>query len=168
MPTYFLDTCALKHRYIPSAFSRNVKRLVSDSRWNCYITDLTILEMASTIGVTCREKHWDVNRFDGMEKLFMKDIEKGRLNVREVKMRDVEHARHLIRYAGVVLGKHIKTADALISACCREFALEKKERMVFLTHDKRLYTTLCSLSAFTSPLILRYLGPPPAATRNSP
>jgi hypothetical protein len=94
-----------------------------------------------------------------LEKLFIKDIELGKIQVREVKMRDVEHARHLIRYAGVVRGQHIRTGDALISACCREFALERKEQIVFLTHDWKLYSTLKSISAFTATLKLRFLDP---------
>ncbi len=92
-----------------------------------------------------------------MDKSFLDDVATGRLNVRRIVERDVLRARHLIRFANVVLKRSLKSADALIAVCCLDLALEKKQRVIFCIHDKPLYSTLQSINAYRAALELRYL-----------
>lgn len=157
MPIYFLDTSALQHRYVPGDFSRLVRRVISDGRWNCYIADVTILEMWSTLGINCRKRGWGLKEFDAMVHRFWEDLATGHLKVRTTSKRDVVRAGHLIRFAGVLKGRHLKSADALIAVCCLTLAQEKKQKVVFFLQDRKLYKTLLDVNAFQSALELRYL-----------
>src|SRR5689334_687735 len=112
MPTYCFDTSALKHRYTGHKLSRRVSRIVSDKRWDVFVVEPTMLETVSALGDVSREKSWGVKRFDFMRLAFLDDIAHGRIKVRQVKIRDVRRAMHLIRYAGVVLQRHLRTNDA--------------------------------------------------------
>ena len=72
--------------------------------------------------------------FDRLDRLFLKDVAKGSVQVRVTTERDVERARHLVRYAGVVqrslsvvvqfgrLGTLFqqRTHDVFLPALCRE------------------------------------------------
>jgi len=78
--------------------------------------------------------------------------------VRTVTQLDLLRVRHLLRFAGVLKKKKLKSADAVISECCRELALEKRRRIVFYVADWKLYAILRDIDAFRSTLKLRFLG----------
>lgn len=158
MPIYFLDTSALQYRYVPGNFSRRIRRLVSDGRSPCYIADVTVLEISSALGTQCRKRGWVVKKFDTMDSSFLADVASGRLKVCTTTKRDVLKARDLIRFAGVVKQKSLKSADALIAVCCLELALEKKQKIIFYLEDRKLYSTLRVIGAYRSALKLRHLG----------
>ena len=169
---YFLDTCALIHRYVSGPFSRLVRRIVSSDRWPVYVAEPTVLEMASALARQCRSHRWDVHAFDALDRRFFQDIAFGRLRVRAVTKQEVLRARHLLRYAGVVKGNKLESADALIAVTCLELAYEVKERVVFYTQDWPLYATIRGVDAFRAMLELRFLGPgrggvPPTTKKGS-
>lgn len=138
-------------------FSRRIRRLVSDDRSICYIADVTVLEISSALGLKCRKRGWGVKEFDAMDIGFLEDLATGDLKVCTTSKRHVLKARDLIRFAGVVKQRSLKSADALIAVCCLELALEKKQRIVFYLEDKKLYSILRDIDAYRAALELRHL-----------
>ena len=169
MPTYFFDTSALVYRYADGAPSRRVRRLTSDKRCELYIANITVVEMAGALAKVCRTSGHNTRKFEGMDGAFLKDIASGKLNIREVTQSDMQRARHLLRYAGVVRKRNLGSADALVAVCCLELALEKKVHVIFYTEDWTLYSTVREINSFRSVLELRCLaasrGGIPSTTR---
>ncbi len=159
MPIYFFDTSALKHRYAQTAHRRRIRRVSSMPSGGCYICDWTVVEMASALGGHCRGNNLGVKKFDSMDNEFFRDISNGRLTVRTTSTRVLLHARAVLR-KGVVIKRDVGSADAVIASCCRELALELKQRIIFYTADWGLYTLLRGISAFTSVMTLRFIGTP--------
>lgn len=159
MAVTFLDTCALKHRYCPiePRKRRRIKRIVSDRRNQCYISEATILEMNSALGSYCREAKHDTARFDRLDTEFMADIASERLRVCDIQRNHLERARHLMRYAGVSRARAIGSMDALIAVTCLDLALARGERISFWTDDRKLWSVLCDLDAFKGALVLNFL-----------
>jgi predicted nucleic acid-binding protein len=160
MPTYFFDTSALQHRYFDATYSKRVRRIISSSKNDCFIADLTILEIASTIGNKCRQGHLRNERYHQADKKFWTDIATGMLKPRITTAREVIRARNLLRYAGVIKRRNLGSADALIAVCALELALELKEKIIFYTGDWTLYDTIRQIDAYRLPLVLRFLGIP--------
>lgn len=160
MADRFLDTSALKHRYIRSPQRRWISRLVSSRRGRCYIADVTILEMASALGGACRSVRKGLRTYDLMDRRFLADVADGRLTVRPANFRTALRARHLLRFGGVIKGKNLGSADALIASCCLDLAHELKQRLVFYTADWNLYMILRDIDAFRSAMTLQYILPP--------
>jgi hypothetical protein len=158
MSIHFFDTCAIKHRYIQSKHTSVVRRAVSDARNECHILELTMLEITTPMGAYCRGASLGATEFDRLDRAFMQDVASGRLAVRSFSRRDLQRARHLMRYAGVVKGKNLSSADALVAACCLEFAHERRALVTFWTADKRLHAMVTSVDAFRV-LKIRFLPP---------
>jgi len=157
VPCFFFDTAALQHRYVEGPYSRTVRKIVSDRRWDTFIAEITVLEMASALARRCRKQNWPESRYDVLDMRFLRDIADHRLRVRRITRRDILRARHLIRFAGMLRRRNISSADALIATCCLALALERKERVAFYTSDKSLYSILQEIDAFRSALALRLL-----------
>lgn len=160
MRLYFFDTCALQHRYVGGAYSARIRHIVSDSRCQCHIADWTVLEMASALGRHCRLTGLSCKTYDQLGKRFFEDIACGRLVVRSTTVRDVTRARDLIRFAGVLRRRNLKSADALIAAACLDFAYEKAARVIFCTSDWTLYSILRDINHYSAALRLRLIGTP--------
>lgn len=159
MPIYFFDTSALVYRYAHDRPSRRVRRVTSDKRCEVFIASITVVEMAGALAKVCRSKGHDTRKFETMDGAFLKDIANGRLNVRDVTQADMQRARHLLRYAGVVKKRNLGSSDALLSVCCLELALEKRGvPVVFYTEDWTLYSTLRDINGFRAALELRCLA----------
>lgn len=169
MPVYFLDTSALVYRYADGAPSRRVRRVTSDKKSELFIANVTIVEMASALAKYCRTNGHDTKKFEVMDSAFLRDIASGRLNIREVTQGDMQRARHLLRYAGVVKKRNLGSADAQVATCCLELALEKKVPVAFYTEDWTLYSTIREINSFRSVLEIRCLaasrGGIPSTTR---
>jgi predicted nucleic acid-binding protein len=160
MPIYFFDTSALKHRYINTKpHAQRIGWLVSNAKCECYVADWTVLEVASALAGCCRDRRAGVNKFDSMDRLFFRDMASGRIKVRPTNSRDILRARSLLR-KGVMIHRRVDSGDALIAACCRDLALERRQRITFYTSDWGLYTVLREIGAFTSVLKLRFVGAP--------
>lgn len=171
MPIYFFDTCALQHRYLDAPDAPTVRRIISDRRVICYITDWTIVEMASTLARRCRQLSAACREFDRLERKFFADIADGRLKVRVSSSRDFTRARDLLRFAGMIKRRRLSSGDALIAACCLDLAYQEKERITFCTSDQPLFSILGDITAYTSALRLRFFrppAPPPAGITTGP
>jgi hypothetical protein len=156
---YFFDTSALVYRYANDQPSRRVRRATSDPRCRVYIGSLTVVEMAGALAKVCRVNQYDRKKFEGMDAAFLRDIASGRLIVRDISQGDMQRARHLLRYAGVLKGRSLGSSDALLSVCCLELALEMRGTpVVFYTEDWTLYSTLRDINGFRSALELRCLA----------
>ncbi|HEX8634117.1 MAG TPA: type II toxin-antitoxin system VapC family toxin [Pyrinomonadaceae bacterium] len=160
MPTYFFDTSALQHRYFDSDYSKRVRYIISNTKNDCFIADLTILEIASAIGNRCRQGYLRNERYDEADKKFWTDVSTGRLTTRITTPREVVRARDLLRYAGIIKRRKLGSADALIAVCALELALELKERVIFYTGDWGLYSIIRDIDAYNLTLRLRFLGIP--------
>lgn len=157
MGTYFFDTSALKHRYVNTLTSPRVKAAVSDHRNSVYISELTIVELASAFADDCIQRAVGGVEYDRMYRVFFRDLADRRVQVRSVSHRNFDGARHLLRYARVIRGRHLTSADAIIAESCRQLAYELKMRVTFYLCDQRLHNTLSSISAYTSAVRLRLL-----------
>jgi hypothetical protein len=160
MPVYFFDSSALQHRYIDGPYSKRIRRIISTHSNQCFIADVTILEIASGLGNRCRKGNFRYQRYDQADDRFWKDIAEGKLIVRETTQRDVMRARNLLRYAGVLKRRNLKSADALIAVSCLELALERGETIIFYTSDWTQYDILRQIDAFNVALTLRLAGIP--------
>lgn len=162
MGIHFLDSSALQHRYVESTETSSIKRLVSSRRNECYISEWSVLEMASAFANRCRQGGLPARRYDAMNRAIIKDLANGRLLVRNTTTRDITRARELIRFAGVINRRRLKSGDALVASSCLDLAFERKERITFYMSDWGLYDILRSLESFTSVLTLQYVGVPNA------
>jgi hypothetical protein len=160
MPVYFFDTSALKHRYFDGPYSKRIRRIISTGSNECFIADITILEIASALGGKCREGNLRYQRYDQADGRFWKDIAEGNLVVRNTSQREVMRARNLLRFAGVLRRRNLGSADALIAVSCLELALERKEEIIFYTSDWTQYDVLRQIDAFNAALTLRLAGTP--------
>lgn len=158
MPIRFLDTSALKHRYTKNGdLTSRIRRIVSDKRYECYIADWTVVEIASALGDHCRGNNMGIQHFDKMNQKFFGDLASGRVKVRVTNSRGMLQARTLLR-KGVSIRRNVHTGDALLAACCRELALDAGERVTFYTSDWKLYKLLRDIDAYRSVMRLRFVG----------
>jgi predicted nucleic acid-binding protein len=160
MPVYFFDTSALQHRYMDGPYSKRIRRIISTGSNECFIADITVLEIASALGNRCRQGNLRYQRYDQANDRFWEDIAEGRLIVRDTSQRDVMRARNLLRYAGVLKRRRLQSADALVAVTCLELALERGEAIIFYTSDWTLYDILSQIDAFNAALTLRLAGTP--------
>lgn len=159
MAYYFFDTSAVRHCYIRSSLSRSIKRTISDRRNQAFISELTLVELATAFADECFTKKLGHDHYDRTYRKVFKDVATKRLSVREITQRDLESARHLVRFAKVIHGRHLKSADAIIAESCRELAYELGSRVTLYLCDEKLYKTLRSLSAYTAAVRLRFRHP---------
>ena len=159
MPAYFFDTSALKHRYINTSLSARIRRIISNRNSEVFVSDLTVVELASAFADHCTERGLGQDRFDSMYRSFFGDLATGRIMVRESTRRDFEKARQLLRFARFIIRRHLKSADAIIAASCRELAYEKRLPIAFYLCDKRLHNTLQAIGAYSTVIKLRYVQP---------
>jgi hypothetical protein len=148
MPLSFFDTCALQHKYVTGPHSRRIRSLVTKTSTTSYISEWTVVEMASALSNRCRQGSLPNSAYDAMNRQFLKDIAEGRLNVRPLAPPELQRARQLIRYAGVLGRNRISSGDALVATCCLDLALAEQQRVVFYTSDRKLYNVLTTIDAF--------------------
>ena len=159
MPVYFFDTSALKHRYLKTTLSRRIKRAISDARHDIYISELTIVELATAFADDCITRNVGHAEYDRLYRRFFKDLANKKVRVRTISQRDFENARHLLRFAKVINRRHLKSGDALIAESCRDLAYELNAPIVFYLCDEKLYKTLITINAYSSAVKLRFVRP---------
>lgn len=159
MPTYFFDTSALKHRYIRTPISARIRRAISDARHDIYISELTVVELATAFADDCSARGVGHAEYDRLYHRFFRDLADKKVHVRNITQRDIQNARHLLRFAKVIHGRHLKSADAIISESCRELAYELNSPVTFYLCDERLHRTLASIGAYSSAVKLRFIHP---------
>jgi predicted nucleic acid-binding protein len=155
---YFFDTSALQHRYIDGPKARGIRRIVSGRKSRCYIADLSILELSSALAKHCRKNKMSAVQYRRLDQAFWRDVSEGRLAIRDTRQREYLRARDLLRYAGVEKGRNISSGDALIAACCLEFALEVGEQVTFCVEDWGLYDVIRNVSAYRKVLRFHFIG----------
>ena len=154
----FFDTSALKHHYIVGQHTRRVRLALGRSSTTSQIADVTILEMPSAFAQVCRSSGLGLNTFDKLYRQFLDDVARGSFSVRVPKKKDIQRAIHLIRFAGLVNKKGLKSSDALIAATALDYALEVQRTVNFYTSDWPLYLCLRELNAFRTTMNLYLLG----------
>lgn len=159
MSARFFDTSAVKHRYIKSAISARIKRAISDARHEIYVSELTVVELATAFADDCIARKVGHAEYDRLYRRFFRDLAEKRIQVRSVTQRDFENARHLLRFAKVIHGRHLKSADAIISESCRELAYELKFPVTFYLCDEKLNKTLSGINAYSTAVRLRFIHP---------
>lgn len=155
---YFFDTSALQHRYLDGPKARGTRRIISSARNRCYIADISILEISSTIAKHCRKNKLSLKEYRRLDQAFWRDVDGGRVLIRGTRQREYLRARDLLRYAGVEKAKNIKSADALIAACALELALEDDERVTFCLEDWPLFHVIRDVSAYKKVLRFHFIG----------
>jgi hypothetical protein len=159
MPAYFFDTCALKHRYARTGISPRISRIVSNHRYEIYISELTVVELGSAFADYCKAQGTGHEEYDRLYRRFFRDVARKRIIVREISRRDLENARHLIRFAKVIKGRHLKSADAIVAETCRDLSYELGDRVTFYSCDQKLHKTLNATDAYRTAVKLRYVQP---------
>src|SRR5882672_5798668 len=101
---YFFDTSALQYRYVDGSNSRGVRWIISAKRNQCYIADLSILEISSALAKHCRTNALLLQDYERLDQRFWRDVCEGRILIRETGKREYVRARNLLRYAGVEKG----------------------------------------------------------------
>lgn len=159
MSARFFDTSAVKHRYIKTPISACIKRATSDARNDIYISELTVVELASAFAEDCTARRVGHAEYDRLYRRFFQDVAEKRIQVRSVSKHEFQGALHLLRFAKVIHGRHLKSADAIISESCRELAYELDSPVTFYLCDEKLYKTLSSTNAYRTVVKLRFIHP---------
>ena len=159
MSARFFDTSAVKHRYVKTAISARIKRAISDAHHEIYVSELTVVELATAFADDCSARKVGHAEYDRLYGRFFQDLAAKRIQVRRVTQRDFQNARHLLRFARVINGRHLKSADALISESCRELAYELNSPVTFYLCDEKLFKTLSSINAYSTAVRLRFIHP---------
>lgn len=157
----FLDTSALQYRYLHqgTAKAQSFRRKTSDKRNSCFISTITILEIARTFGNHCRKNNLPRSQYRRLDNEFWTDVQSGLLQLREPSKRDYRKALHLLEYAGAGLYRNLGSADALIAASCLEFALENATPVTFCLDDWTLFSITSQLPSYTAAIKFHYIGP---------
>ena len=154
----FFDTSALQHRYITTDNSQNIESVISDSRNECFISNVSILEIASTFGTYCRRNKLRLEEYRRLDRLFWADVRSGALKLRDPRWREYRKALHLLEYAGAFRRRKITSFDALIAASCLELALERSTTVNFYVEDRGLYNVTSQLAAYNSVIDFHFMG----------
>lgn len=158
MSTYYLDTCALKWRYLNGPATSVIDNIVNDPSNRVLISTLTLLEWSSAFGVLCRTNTIDHQTFKANERAFMGDIHSGRL-IPVPQSRVIEKARLLIEYIGVLNRRGLKTGDSIQLVTAKESAYAQQSSIEFVTSDQALASIVQDFNIFHPYLISRYISP---------
>ena len=158
MRDYFFDTSAVVPRYRVGNFTRKVNRILASPHASFFICELTLIEMSSSLAQVCRRHKLSRTEFQKMRAAFEDDIADGLLQVRAVSQADLISARDLLEDAAVSNGRNLRSADAIIGACCRTLAHDLHRRVIFYTRDWTQYSSIFDIGSYRSALKLRYLG----------
>lgn len=155
---YFFDTSALQHRYLGGPKARGIRRIISIAKNRCYIADISILEISSTIARHCRKNKLSLKEYRRLDEAFWRDVHQDRILIRDTTKREYRRARDLLRYAGVEKQRNIKSADALIAASALELALENDIRVTFCLEDWPLFHVIREVSVYKKALRFHFIG----------
>ncbi len=148
MSVVFIDTSALKWKYISGPETAGIDRIFSDASVEVFISELTILEWSRALATATREKKLTYEDYKKNELAFMTDIHARRPLVLSIPTRGIERARHIIDYVGVHLGKRIDTQDALHIVVAQELASSKQTSVRFVSCDQKLLRLLGQVDGF--------------------
>lgn len=118
-----------------------------------------MVELGSAFAYDCFTQGTGHEEYDRMYRKFFEDVARKRIIVLDITKRDLENARHLLRFARVIQRRALGSSDAIVAETCRDLSYELGKRVVFCTSDKRLHATLNATSAYQAAVRLRYLQP---------
>jgi hypothetical protein len=154
---YFFDTSGLQYRYFDGKPSRGVRRIISDRRNRCYISELTVLEIYSALGRICRREKLPLADFAQMDREFWTDVDEKRLLIRPIAKDALMRARSLLRRAAE-LDRKMTSADSVVASSAMELAFEEGERVTLCLEDWGLYNLTRNIEAYKATLTFKYLG----------
>jgi hypothetical protein len=164
---YFFDTSGLQYRYFDSKKSRGVRRIISDKRNRCFVSEMTVLEISSALGRICRREQLALTDFARMDREFWSDVHKKRLLIRPVEKAALLRARNLLRRAAESQ-RRLTSADAIVASSAMELAFEENEKVTLCLEDWNLYDVIRGIPAYKAPLRFKYLGEDKLAKGSKP
>ena len=156
--TCYIDTCALKWRYLNGSPTSAVNQLMDDPHVTVATSELTILEWSSALGKTYRSREIDYDSFKRNELALMGDIAAGALVIFPI-TRTIERARYLIEYVGVHHSRHLTTGDSIQLRTALDVSASARQLTTFVTCDKKLSKTIQHIDDFKPHLESVYLSP---------
>ncbi len=156
--SYYIDTCALKWRYLDGNPTSAVSQLMDDPNTSVATSELTILEWSSALGCAYREHSIDLQRFKSNELALMTDIAAGNLLIVPM-IRGIERARYLIEYVGIHHGRALRTGDSIQLTTALEVSATMRQATTFVTCDRKLARIVDDISAIQPYLDSLFLCP---------
>lgn len=158
MPSYYIDTCALKFRYLSGGPTPVVNQIMDNPDTPVLTSELTILEWSSALGCLCRGNQMDYQTFKINEQALMADIANDNLIVVPM-TRSIERARYLIEYVGIINRRALHTGDSIQLVTAREAAYAARETITFVTCDRTLASIIQDLDTLQPYLTTLLLAP---------
>lgn len=158
MSSYYIDTCALKWRYLIGGPTPTVNQFMDDPGTTVLTSELALLEWSSALGCVYRENQIDYQTFKSNELALMSDIANDNLIVSPM-TRSIERARYLIEYVGIINRRALRTGDSIQLVTALEVASAAREVITFVTCDRRLASIVQDLDIFQPFLTALFLPP---------
>lgn len=158
MSSYYIDTCALKWRYLNGAATNEVNGIIDSPQNQVFTSELTMLEWTSALACCVRENQIDLETFKLNEIALMTDIAFDRLRLTPL-YRTIERARYLIEYVGAVKKLGLRTGDSIQLVTAIELISARREAFTFVTSDKQLANIVRNTDVFRPNLTAYYLAP---------
>jgi len=135
MGAYFLDTSSLVKRYHQESGTEIVDQLFEESEHRLIISDISIIEFYSAIGLKVRTGEVKSTAFSTLRKLFSNDVAQGVYQIVRFGEKEKEEAvRLLIRYAPRY---SLRTLDAIQLAGERILSETDVQRLIGMESKKR-------------------------------
>ncbi len=154
----YIDTSALKWRYLSGAPTPVVNALMEDPKTVVLTSELSILEWSSALAWIYRENQIDYRTFKSNELALMADIADDRLVIFPV-TRSIERARYLVEYVGVIRRLPLRTGDAIQLVTALEAASAARGPITFVTSDKQLARIVKEVDTFQPHLTSSFVAP---------
>lgn len=158
MSSYYIDTCALKWRYLNGAATATVNQIIDGPNNEVFTSELTMLEWTSALAWCVRENQIDFETFKTNEVALMTDIASDRVRLSPL-YRSIERARYLIEYVGAVKKRGLRTGDSIQLITAIELISARREAFTFVTSDKRLANIVADVDVFRPNLTAYYVAP---------
>ena len=158
MSNYYIDTCALKWRYLNGSPTPDVNQLMDNPNASVTTSELTILEWSSALASTYRDGTIDYDLFKRNELALMSDIAVGKLLIFPM-TRTIERARYLIEFVGIHHGRALKTGDSIQVTTALDASAAVHQLTTFVTCDESLSNIIRDVGEFRPHLDSLYLPP---------
>lgn len=158
MSNYYIDTCALKWRYLNGNPTPDVNQLMDNPNASVTTSELTILEWSSALASSCRDGTIDYDLFKLNELALMTDIAVGKLLIFPM-TRAIERARYLIEYVGIHHGRALRTGDSIQVTTALNLSSTMHTGTTFVTCDETLSNIIRDIGEFRPQLDSLYLPP---------
>jgi len=155
-PIYYIDTCALKWRYLNGNPTTAVNQLMDNPNASVATSELTILEWSHALATTCRVGEIDFDLFKHNELALMGDVAAGALVILPM-ARTIERARYLIEYVGIHHSRALTTGDSIQLTTALDVSATAGQLTTFVTCDAKLSRIVQDIRDFRPHLDSLYL-----------